>query len=93
MYNNWKISFGILIVSILSIIVPYFIDIINYIIFKESNITGAVYAYKKFSRELNSIKISFIRMFLQIAFLPYEAFKNLDSIIRSIYRMKTKTKC
>lgn len=93
LYNNWKISFGILIVSILSIIVPYFIDIINYIIFKESNITGAVYAYKKFSRELNSIKISFIRMFLQIAFLPYEAFKNLDSIIRSIYRMKTKTKC
>lgn len=92
-FKNWKISIGILFVAILSAIIPYVIDVINYIIFKESNISGAVYAYKKFSKELNSIKISFIRMLLQIAFLPYESFKNLDSIIRSIYRMKNKTKC
>ena len=88
--NFWGNS--ILILSLVSITVPYLIDIINYIIFKESNITGSVYAYKKFSRELNSIKISFIRIILQIIFLPYEMFKNLDSIIRSLYRMKKKKK-
>ena len=80
------------IIAFISIIIPYLIDIVNYIIFKESNITGAVYAYKKFSKELNSIKISIIRSVLQIIFLPYEALKNLDSIIRSLYRMKHKTK-
>ena len=79
-------------IPLISITIPFFIDIINYVLFKESNISGASYAYKKFSGELSSIKISFIRIVLQIAFLPYEAIKNLDSIIRSIYRMKKKTK-
>ena len=83
------IVFGI---SIVSIVIPYLIDIINYIIFKESNITGSVYAYKKFSKELNSIKISISRIFLQILFLPYETVENIDAIVRSIYRMKNKTK-
>ncbi len=79
-------------ISLISITIPYIIDIINYIIFKESNITGNVYAYKKFSKELNSIKISTIRIFLQITFLPYETFKNIDAIVRSLYRMKYRTK-
>lgn len=78
--------------GLISIVIPYLIDIVNYIIFKESNITGAVYAHKKFSKELNSIKISSIRILLQILFLPYEMQKNLDSIIRSLYRMKTGKK-
>ena len=82
----------LIIISLLGITIPFLIDIVNYIIFKESNISGAVYAYKKFSRELNGIKISCIRIFLQIIFLPYEAMKCADSIIRSIYRMKNKTK-
>ena len=82
----------ILWIGIIGITIPFFIDILNYIIFKESNIFGAVYAYKKFSKELTSIKISFIRIFLQIAFLPYEVLKNLDAIIKSIYRMKKKCK-
>lgn len=93
LYKNSIISLILFGAAVLSTIIPYVLDIINYIIFKESNITGAVYAYKKFSKELNSIKISFIRIILQIAFLPYEALKNIDSIIRSIYRMQTKTKC
>lgn len=94
----WKIfrqpilNFSLGLIGIISIIIPYFIDLINYIIFKESNVSGAIYAYKKFSGELSNIKISFIRMFLQILFLPYEAYKNLDSIIRSLYRMKRKQK-
>ena len=89
-YN--KINNIILGISITSIIIPYLIDIVNYIIFKESNITGAVYAYKKFSKELNSIKISIIRILLQILFLPYETLQNIDSIIKSLYRMKKRIK-
>ncbi len=91
-FANSLISSVFLAISLTSIVIPYLLDIINYIIFKESNITGAVYAYKKFSKELNSVKISIIRIFLQVMLLPYEMMKNADSIIRSIYRMKNKTK-
>lgn len=90
--KNITINNIISIIGILGIIIPYLIDILNYIVFKESNISGAVYAYKKFSKELNSIKISIIRMFLQISFLPYEAYKNADAILKSLYRMKKKCK-
>lgn len=82
----------IITIGLFAIIIPYFLDILNYIIFKESNINGAVYAYKKFSKELSLTKISVIRAFLQIAFLPYEVYKNIDSIFKSLYRMKKKCK-
>lgn len=89
--NEW-ISIFLEIFSICAIDITFIIDIVNYMIFKESNIQGAVYAYKKFSKDLNGLTISFIRILLQILFWPYEAFKNIDSIVRSIYRMKHKTK-
>lgn len=89
---NRNIAYGNILIGVLGIIIPFLIDIINYIVFKESNIYGAEYAYKKFSKEFTSIQISGIRIFLQIAFLPYEAIKNLDAIIRSIYRMTKKVK-
>ncbi len=88
---NYKLLY-LLVIGLISITIPYLIDIVNYIIFKESNITGAVYAYKKFSKEINSIKVSIIRIILQIIFLPYETLKNIDSIIRSLYRMKVRRK-
>ena len=94
-FNVLKDNFSnqlIVSIGILAIITPYFLDILNYIIFKESNISGAVYAYKKFSKELSLTRISIIRFFLQILFLPYEVYKNLDSIIKSLYRMKKKCK-
>ncbi len=90
--KNNSVNMALISLSIIGVTIPYLIDIINYIIFKESNITGSVYAYKKFSKELNSIKISIIRIVLQIILLPYETFKNLDAIIRSLYRMTYKTK-
>ena len=91
-FFNKKISNIIIGISIVSLIITYLLDIINYIIFKESNIQGAVYAYKKFSKDLNNVSLSLIRIVLQIAFWPYEMYKNLDSIIRSLYRMKYKKK-
>ena len=91
-FKNKNISFFVFLTSVLSIIIPFLIDIFNYVIFKESNVQGAVYAHKKFSKDLNGLQISFLRIILQIIFLPYETLKNLDSILKSLYRMKNKTK-
>ena len=91
-FQNNIINNTVVLVGIISSTISYLIDILNYILFKESNIYGAVYAYKKFSKELSSIKISFIRIILQIIFLPYETLKNIDGIVKSLYRMKKKCK-
>jgi len=91
-FGNTKVSYTILLISVLSITISYILDIINYIVFKQSNIEGAVYAHKKFSKDLNNITISAIRCVFSIVFLPYEMYKNLDSIIKTIYRMKYRTK-
>ena len=70
----------------------YFLEFINNIIFKESLREGAAYAYKKFSGEYSNTKITIIRMILDFLLLPYEGYKEIDGVIRSIYRMKNKTK-
>ncbi len=79
-------------ISFISILIPYLLDIINYIIFKESIMEGSVYAHKKFSKDFGTIQSSFIKILLEILFFPYQTYKNIDAIVRSIYRMKTKTK-
>lgn len=89
---NKTVGLSVIVISILSIIISYILDIVNYIVFKESNIEGAVYAYKKFSKDMKNSTISVIRIILTLIFLPYETIKNLDAICKSIYRMKTKTK-
>jgi len=91
-FQNKQLGIITIGISVFSIIFSYILDIVNYIIFKESNIEGAVYAYKKFSKDLKNSTISFLRIILNIIFLPYESFKNLDAVCRSLYRMKTKTK-
>ena len=89
---NKEFSLTCFFVSILSITIMYILDIVNYIIFKESNINGAVYSHKKFSKDILGFKLDFIKIFLEIAFLPYEAYRCLDSMLRSIYRMAKKKK-
>ena len=89
---NPRLGLGIVLISLLSVIISYIVDAVNYIVFKESNVEGSVYAYKKFSKDMKNSTISVIRMILNILFLPYEMFKNLDAICKSIDRMKTKTK-
>ena len=81
-----------LITSVLSITIMYILDIVNYIVFKESNINGAVYSHKKFSKDLIGIKLDFLKIFLEISLLPFEAYRSIDSIIRSFYRMTKKKK-
>ena len=79
--KNRNVSLCFLIFSLVSITVMYILEILNYVIFKESNIYGAVYSRKKF-----------LKILFEIIFLPYEAWENIDSIIRSFYRMTTKKK-
>jgi hypothetical protein len=91
-FENFKFSLWLLILSIFSITIMYFLDIVNYIVFKESNIYGAVYSKKKFAREVSGIPLDFLKIFLEVIFLPFEAWENLDAIIRSFYRMTKKKK-
>lgn len=92
-FNYSKKLYGIfLLFGILSSIVSHIIDFINYFIYKESYIEGVIYADRKFSKDKSSIEISLCRAILQIAFLPYEAVKNLDAIFRSLYRKKHNCK-
>ena len=76
----------------LSIIITYLLDIIDYIVFKKSNSNESINASKKFAKDFNKITLSFIKILLSISLLPYEAYKNIDAIIRSLYRMKKKRK-
>lgn len=92
-YNfNKGLSLASGLIATLSISIMYILDIVNYIVFKESNINGAVYSHKKFSKDILGIKLDFIKIFLELSFLPYEAYRSLDSMIRSLYRMTKKKK-
>ena len=82
--SNVLISSIILGISIISAVIMYFLDIINFVIFKESNVQGAIYSHKKFSKDINGVTLSFYKI------LPYEAYQNLDASIRSICRMVKK---
>jgi cyclic beta-1,2-glucan synthetase len=85
-------GYFLIFLGVFSIIISYLLDILNIIIFKESYIEGEIYADKKFSKDIGVLKKSFIKLFLQIAFLPYEAYENVDAIIRSLFRMKKHKK-
>jgi cyclic beta-1,2-glucan synthetase len=89
---NKFISLTFLAFSIFSIIIMYILEILNYIIFKESNVYGAVYSSKKFSKDMGGMRLNFTKILFEIIFLPYEAVQNADSIIRSFYRMTKKKK-
>lgn len=90
--QNAYISNVFLGLSLSSITVIYILDIFNFILFKESNIYGAIYSHKKFSKDLTVIRQNFLKIFLEIIFLPYETVKNTDAIIKSFYRMAKKQK-
>ena len=92
-FEKYK-SFGIvcLTLSFLSVSIMYLLDILNFILFKESNINGAVYSHKKFSKDLLGIRLDFLKIFLEIIFLPFEMYRNFNSIVKSIYRITKKKK-
>jgi len=68
------------------------LDILNFIIFKKGKDTRFIYAHKSFIQGLGEIKASIIRGILEISFLPHKAYISLNSIIKTIYRMKVSKK-
>ena len=89
---NLNVRSNFIFLVFLSLGIMYLLEFFNNIVFKESLREGSTYAYKKFSGEFSNTKITVIRMILDFMFLPYEGYKELDGIVRSIYRMKNKTK-
>ena len=90
--TNFILGINLLLISVSSIIITYLLDIIDYIVFKKSNSNESINASKKFSKDFNKITLSFIKILFSISLLPYEAYKNLDAIIKSLWRMKKKRK-
>lgn len=87
-FNRWSF----VIFSIISFEIIYILDIINYVLFKKSNIIGTIYSNKNFSKSLEDLPLNLVKIILELAFLPYEAIKNIDAIIRVINRKKKGVK-
>ena len=83
---------AIFLISFFSIEVLYLLDIINYILFKKSNILGAIYSNRNFLGRLEGVPLNIVKIVLEFLFLPYEAYKCLDAIIRVLHRKKKKIK-
>lgn len=81
--NVW----GIVSASLVAYSFSSILDILNYIIFKKGKDSRFIYAHKSISKNISSIKASILRGILEIGFLPHKAYINLNSIIKTIYRM------
>lgn len=64
------------------------LDILNYIIFKKGKDSRFIYAHKSISKNISSIEASIFRGILEIGFLPHKVYIHLNSIIKTIYRIK-----
>lgn len=72
--------------------ITYLLEILNYVIYKRSNIIGALYSNRNFSRKFGTASLAFIKIIFDYIFLPFEAIKNIDAIIRVLYRKIKKVK-
>ncbi|MBP3595882.1 MAG: hypothetical protein J6J60_00555 [Clostridia bacterium] len=77
-------------ISILGLEIIYLLEILNSILYKKSNVIGAIYSNRNFSRKFEGISLALIKIICDFIFLPFEAYKNLDAIIRVIYRRINK---
>ena len=64
------------------------LDIFNYIVFKEGKDSRFIYAHKSLNKNITQLEASILRGILEIIYLPYKSYVALNSIIKSIYRMK-----
>ena len=77
-----------LLISLISIMMPTIIDILNKIIFRKE---GNKYQ-KNFEPTINSFVASLLRGIIALAVLPDKAYMSLDAMVRSIYRIKISNK-
>ena len=67
----------LVLISITSILIMSLIETVNYIVFKESTIGGAIYADKKFNNEIVGVRGGLLRGVLKITVLPTIAYNSL----------------
>lgn len=79
---------GIVTIALVAYSFSSILDILNYIIFKKGKDSRFIYAHKSFSKNISLIKASILRGILEIGFLPHKAYVSINSIIKTIYRMK-----
>ncbi len=80
--NNVNI-WPIMLISIVSVIIPSLIEILNKIIYKKD---GEHYQ-KTFNKTITGYKASIIRAFLELGTLPDKSYNLLKAILKTIYRM------
>ncbi len=81
---NFEIkTWPILIFVLISVTIPYILEIINKIIFKKEGET----TQKTFTKNQSTMKNSFIKAFFTIITLPDKAYMSLNAGLTSMYRM------
>ncbi|MCI8655682.1 MAG: hypothetical protein HFJ48_07490 [Clostridia bacterium] len=70
-------------ISLVSIMIPYILEIINYIIFKKE---GEKYQ-KTFIHKVGTMQGAIYRIILTIGALPYKAYMSIVAILKTIYRL------
>lgn len=74
-------------ILIVSIIIPYLIEIVNKIVYRKNGES----VQKTFNKNISGLKASVIRGILELGTLPDKAFTMMNAIIKTTYRMcKTK---
>ena len=74
---------GIIISLLVVTIIPFILELINYLVFKKNG----EQKQKTFTPKISGIKGSFIRGILTLGCLPYKAYVSLKSILISSYRL------
>lgn len=77
-----KVFLGILI-TLLSIVIPSILEVLNHIIFRKENIKKQ----RRFTKSIDGLIASFYRAVIGIAVLPTKAYISLDAMVKTIYRM------
>ena len=83
-----SMNIGIFMIGLISSIFPTILDLLNYIIFRKNTPDSLFLAHKNITKIIGDLNASVLRGALDFIFLPNKAYKSLDAIIRSIYRMK-----
>ena len=75
-------------ISLITIFIPTILDNLNYIVFRKEPGQGYITAYKSFANRVTNLQGSIFRILLELSFLPDKAYKTLNAIVKTIYRMK-----
>lgn len=81
-FGKESVGYGIAF-SLLSIITPSIIEVLNHIIYRKENIKRQ----KRFTKGIDDITASFYRAVIGVMVLPTKAYISLSAMVKTIYRM------